>query len=199
MKKFLFALVCFSSTVFSAPQDVLAERLNQSSGFSANFAQQVFSPEGDLIVAGEGDVKISRPNLFRWHTKTPDENLLVADGKTLWYFNPFVEQVTMMWLEQATNQTPFVLLTRNDPKDWANYNIEQSGDDFTLVAKDAADNAGQFIVSIAESGVVKRFFVIEQDGQRSEFTFSQFSAETPEKSHFVFDVPAGVDIDDQRN
>lgn len=199
MKKLLLALVCFSSTVFAAPQDELAERLNQSSGFSANFTQQVFSPEGGLIVEGEGDVKISRPNLFRWHTKTPDENLLVADGKTLWYFNPFVEQVTMMWLDQATNQTPFVLLTRNDPKDWANYNIEQSGDDFTLVAKDDSDNSGQFIVSIAKSGVVNSFFVIEQDGQRSEFVFSQFSSQTPDKNNFIFNVPEGVDIDDQRN
>ncbi|MBL4829286.1 MAG: outer membrane lipoprotein chaperone LolA [Aliivibrio sp.] len=199
MKKLLLALVCFSSTVFAAPQDELAERLNQSSGFSANFTQQVFSPEGGLIVEGEGDVKISRPNLFRWHTKTPDENLLVADGKTLWYFNPFVEQVTMMWLDQATNQTPFVLLTRNDPKDWANYDIEQSGDDFTLVAKDDSDNSGQFIVSIAKSGVVNSFFVIEQDGQRSEFVFSQFSSQTPDKNNFIFNVPEGVDIDDQRN
>ena len=199
MKKLLLALVCFSSTVFAAPQDELAERLNQSSGFSANFTQQVFSPEGGLIVEGEGDVKISRPNLFRWHTKTPDENLLVADGKTLWYFNPFVEQVTMMWLDQATNQTPFVLLTRNDPKDWANYDIEQSGDDFTLVAKDDSDNSGQFIVSIAKSGVVNSFFVIEQDGQRSEFIFSQFSSQTPDKNNFIFNVPEGVDIDDQRN
>ena len=199
MKKLLLALVCFSSTVFAAPQDELAERLNQSSGFSANFTQQVFSPEGGLIVEGEGDVKISRPNLFRWHTKTPDENLLVADGKTLWYFNPFVEQVTMMWLDKATNQTPFVLLTRNDPKDWANYDIEQSGDDFTLVAKDDSDNSGQFIVSIAKSGVVNHFFVIEQDGQRSEFVFSHFNSQTPNKNSFIFNVPEGVDIDDQRN
>ena len=62
---------------------------------------------------GEGTVEIARPSLFRWSTTFPDENLLVSDGKTLWYYSPFIEQVSIYWQEQATEQTPFVLLTRN--------------------------------------------------------------------------------------
>ncbi len=50
-------------------------------GFSADFSQQVISPEGETVMEGEGSVEIARPSLFRWSTTFPDENLLVSDGK----------------------------------------------------------------------------------------------------------------------
>ncbi|MCV5927410.1 outer membrane lipoprotein chaperone LolA, partial [Escherichia coli] len=82
---------------------------------------------------GEGTVEIARPSLFRWSTTFPDENLLISDGKTLWYYSPFIEQVSIYWQEQATEQTPFVLLTRNRASDWDNYKISQKGNEFTLI------------------------------------------------------------------
>ncbi|MDD9173393.1 outer membrane lipoprotein chaperone LolA [Aliivibrio finisterrensis] len=203
MKKFLVSLCLLSSSVFSAavlasPQSELTERLNQNAGFEAVFTQKVVSPEGDVLMQGEGDVKILRPNLFRWHTQTPDENLLVTDGETLWYYNPFVEQVTLMGLEKATTQTPFVLLTRNKSSDWDNYSVTQKGDAFTVSPKSDSAVKSDFIVNIQPSGNVTGFSVVEQDGQRSDFSFTKFEAKKPAQSNFTFTVPEGVDIDDQR-
>lgn len=203
MKKFLVSLCLLSSGVFSAaalasPQSELTERLNQNAGFEAVFTQKVVSPEGDVLMQGEGDVKILRPNLFRWHTQTPDENLLVTDGETLWYYNPFVEQVTLMGLEKATTQTPFVLLTRNKSSDWDNYSVTQNGDAFTVSPTSDSAVKSDFIVNIQPSGNVTGFSVVEQDGQRSDFSFTKFEAKKPAQSNFSFTVPAGVDIDDQR-
>lgn len=62
------------------------------------------SPDGETLVNGSGTVAVKRPNLFRWDTQKPDENLLVSDGKTVWYYNPFVEQVTAMWLKMPLNR-----------------------------------------------------------------------------------------------
>ncbi len=95
----------------ATPQQALSSRLDKVNAFSANFTQKVTSPDGEVLVNGTGDLSIKRPNLFRWKTATPDESLLVSDGKTVWYYSPFVEQVTAMWLMDATEQTPFVLLT----------------------------------------------------------------------------------------
>lgn len=39
---------------------------------------------------------------FNWHMTQPDESILVSDGKTLWFYNPFVEQATATWLKDAT-------------------------------------------------------------------------------------------------
>ena len=49
-------------------------------------------------------------------TKSPQETQIIADGKTLWYYDPFVQQVTAQWVKDAVNNTPFVLLTSNDKK-----------------------------------------------------------------------------------
>ncbi|KHT35914.1 outer membrane lipoprotein chaperone LolA [Vibrio sinaloensis] len=198
MKK-LAALLFMSFSVLAAPKDELNQRLQQTEGFSADFTQQVTSPDGDLVMEGEGSVEISRPSLFRWTTTMPDENVLVSDGKSLWYYSPFIEQVSIYWQEQATEQTPFVLLTRNRQSDWENYNVSQQGDVFTLVPTAVDSNQGQFKLEIDAKGAVKGFSVIEQDGQQSAFKFANIDLTKPKAERFTFTIPQGVEVDDQRN
>ncbi|BCK17845.1 outer membrane lipoprotein periplasmic chaperone LolA [Vibrio cholerae] len=198
MNKWLALLFCSFSAI-AAPKDTLSERLAMSEGFSATFNQQVLSPEGKVILAGNGKVDIARPSLFRWETETPDENLLVSDGTTLWHFDPFVEQVTLYRAEEALEQTPFVLLTRNKASDWDAYHVEEKGDVFTLTPTALDSNQGRFQITISEKGVVQGFKVIEQDGQQSEFIFSKVKQQKPNASVFNYKVPKGVEVDDQRN
>lgn len=198
MNKWLALLFC-SFSALATPKDTLSERLAMSDGFSATFNQQVFSPEGKVILTGHGKVDIARPSLFRWETQEPDENLLVSDGKTLWHFDPFVEQVTLYRAEEALEQTPFVLLTRNKASDWDAYHVEVQGDVFTLTPTALDSNQGRFQISISDKGVVNGFKVIEQDGQQSEFSFSQVKQQKPNLSLFNYKVPQGVEVDDQRN
>ncbi|MGF1737133.1 outer membrane lipoprotein chaperone LolA [Photobacterium satsumensis] len=204
IKKVLLSMLVASPLLLAGqalanPQQELSTRLGKVNAFSADFKQTLISPEGDLLGEGEGDVAIKRPNLFRWNTVMPDENLLVSDGKTLWYYNPFIEQVTAVWLQDATEQTPFVLLTRNSSADWQNYNVSQTADTFTLTPKSGASSMGKFVVTVAKSGEVRSFSVVEQDGQRSNFKLSKFKKQTPASSLFTFTPPQGVELDDQRN
>ncbi|EGQ8216905.1 outer membrane lipoprotein chaperone LolA [Vibrio parahaemolyticus] len=200
----LFSALVLSISFFSvanaaSPKDELNKRLAMNEGFSADFSQQVISPEGETVMEGEGSVEIARPSLFRWSTTFPDENLLVSDGKTLWYYSPFIEQVSIYWQEQATEQTPFVLLTRNRASDWDNYKISQKGNEFTLIPTAVDSTQGQFQINIDAKGVVKGFNVIEQDGQKGLFTFSNVKLGKPKADRFTFTVPQGVEVDDQRN
>ncbi len=41
-------------------------------------------------------------------------------------------------LKDATSNTPFMLIARNQSNDWQQYNIKQNGDDFVLTPKAAA-------------------------------------------------------------
>ncbi len=198
MKKWLALLMC-SFSVFATPKENLSERLALADGFSAKFQQQVISPEGKVIMDGSGVVDIARPSLFRWETLAPDENLLVSDGQSLWYYSPFIEQVTIYNQEQAMEQTPFVLLTRSRASDWNAYNIEQNNDVFTLTPTAAESNQGKFQITIDIKGVVKGFNVFEQDGQKSLFSFNDVKQKKPAMSRFKFEVPDGVEVDDQRN
>ncbi|WP_261815512.1 outer membrane lipoprotein chaperone LolA [Vibrio gallicus] len=198
-KIFVALLALVSVNVWASAQDVLVTRLAKTDGFSANFAQTVVSPDNEVLMQGTGKVEIARPSLFRWTTEKPDENILVSDGKTLWYYTPFVEQVSIYWQQQATEQTPFVLLTRNQASDWDKYNVIQNDDSFTLTPTDPNSTQGQFQIDINAAGTIAGFDVIEQDGQRSKFTFNHYKNEVPAKSRFVFEIPNGVEVDDQRN
>ncbi len=193
------SITAASFSVFAGPKEELSERLSLNDGFSATFDQQVISPEGDIVMEGQGSVEIARPSLFRWETTLPDENLLVSDGKTLWYYSPFIEQVSIFWQEQAAEQTPFVLLTRNQESDWENYVVTQQDDRFTLAPKSESSNQGQFQIDIDEKGVVKGFNIIEQDGQRGLFVFENVELNKPKADRFTFVIPDGVEVDDQRN
>ncbi|EGA63866.1 outer membrane lipoprotein chaperone LolA [Vibrio brasiliensis] len=198
MKK-LAVLLMMSFSVMAAPKDELSQRLQMNDGFSADFSQQLISPEGDVVMEGQGNVEIARPSLFRWTTTAPDENVLVSDGKSLWYYSPFIEQVSIYWQEQATEQTPFVLLTRNRASDWDNYKVEQQGNTFTLTPTAADTNQGQFKLKIDSKGKVEGFSVVEQDGQQSNFTFNNVKLTKPSADRFTFAIPQGVEVDDQRN
>jgi len=198
MKKWLALLFC-SFSVLATPKENLSERLALTDGFSAKFEQQVISPDGEIVMDGSGFVDIARPSLFRWETLDPDENLLVSDGESLWYYSPFIEQVTIYNQEQAMEQTPFVLLTRNRTSDWDAYKVEQDNDVFTLTPTAVESNQGQFQITIDEKGVVKGFNVLEQDGQKSLFSFNDVKQQKPAMNRFTFDVPEGVEVDDQRN
>ncbi|NRF26525.1 outer membrane lipoprotein chaperone LolA [Vibrio coralliilyticus] len=197
--KTLAALFFLSFSVIAAPKDELSQRLQLTDGFSADFSQQLISPEGEMLTEGEGKVEIARPSLFRWTTTSPDENVLVSDGESLWYYSPFIEQVSIYWQEQATEQTPFVLLTRNRASDWENYKVSQQGDVFTLVPTAVDTNQGQFKLEIDGKGAVKGFSVIEQDGQKSTFKFNNIKLAKPSADRFTFTIPEGVEVDDQRN
>ncbi|OOE96345.1 outer membrane lipoprotein chaperone LolA [Salinivibrio sp. IB643] len=190
-------LVVVSAQAQTEAQQHLIERLNKVDAFRAQFEQKVLSPEGDEIHQAKGTLAIQRPNLFNWTTTSPDETIMISDGETLWYYSPFVEQVTAMWLEEATAQTPFVLLTRNQPSDWQDYQITQEGNTFTLTPK-TTGTIGQFDVTVKPDGTLTGFRVVEQDGQQSQFALSQFSRQTPDADLFSFTPPESVMVDDQR-
>ncbi|MDN2483635.1 outer membrane lipoprotein chaperone LolA [Vibrio astriarenae] len=198
MKK-LLALLLVSSTALAGAQQELSERLSMSAGFSADFTQVVTSPEGDVVMEGEGTVEIARPSLFRWTTTLPDENVLVSDGQSIWYYSPFIEQVSIFWQEQAAAQTPFILLTRDQESDWDNYQVSQTQDVFTLVPTSQEVNQGTFQIIINDAGEVSGFKVIEQDGQKGDYRFTNLSSQAPKRDRFTFVVPDGVEVDDQRN
>lgn len=197
MKKYAIWALLFSPFAFATAQQELSTRLGKINAFTADFTQIVTDPDNRIISKGDGEVAIKRPNLFNWHSITPDENLLISDGRTLWHYSPFLQQVTAMWMEDATAQTPFVLLTRNSAKDWQDYKVSQQGNSFSLTPK-VSSNMQKFIVDVQPDGRITRFSVVELDGQTSRFNFEDTKVITPSSSLFAFTVPSGVELDDQR-
>src|SRR6185295_19033220 len=58
----------------------------------------------------EGTLQIKRPGRFRWDYSAPHEQLVVADGKRLWLYDPGLEQVTVKAMDATLGSTPAMLL-----------------------------------------------------------------------------------------
>ncbi|MEG0279954.1 MAG: outer membrane lipoprotein chaperone LolA [Morganella sp. (in: enterobacteria)] len=176
----------------------LQTRLGKVNSFHANFSQKVTDADGALVQEGTGDLWVKRPNLFNWQMSPPDESVLVSDGKTLWFYNPFVEQATATRLKDATQNTPFMLITRNDPADWQQYMVSQHGDNFELKPKVNNGNLKVFTITVTPEGTIQQFAAVEQDGQKSTYQLKGQQSTDVNMSKFTFTLPEGVTLDDQR-
>lgn len=192
------SLLGMASLAWANADIELQNRLNKVDVLSADFAQTVMSANGKNVQQGNGRLQIKRPNLFRMDTKSPQETQIIADGQTLWFYDPFVEQATANWVKDAVNNTPFVLLTSNDKSHWEQYSVEQKSDTFVLTPKAKNSNIKQFDIRIDESGVLKGFSTIEKDGQSNQYVLRNISNQNLDSTLFKFSVPKGVELDDQR-
>lgn len=201
-KKSVFALTLlgFAGTALADAQSVaeLQRRLEQVSQYSADFDQTVRSSKGKEIQKGSGKFQVKRPNLFRMDTKSPQENLIVSDGKDLWFYDPFVSQVTVNTVQDAVNNTPFVLLTSSDKNHWNQYDVTQNADTFVLKPKSKKSNLKQFDVRIDSNGLLKGFSTIERDGQSNLYVLRNITTGGVSSDLFKFSVPKGAELDDQR-
>ena len=202
LKIALIGLTFFSFTGMASadPQAVaeLQKRLEQATQYSADFDQTVRSNKGKEIQKGGGKFQVKRPNLFRMDTKKPQENLIVSDGKTLWFYDPFVSQATANWVKDAVSNTPFVLLTSNDKSHWEQYDVKQNMDSFTLKPKSKKSTIKQFDVRIDSNGLLKGFSTIERDGQSNLYVLRNITTSNLSNDLFKFSLPKGAELDDQR-
>lgn len=198
LKMTALALLGASRLAFADAASELQNRLNQVSVLSADFSQTVTSAGGKNVQQGSGKLQIKRPNLFRMDTKSPQETHIISDGKTLWYYDPFVQQVTAQWVKDAVNNTPFVLLTSQDKSHWNQYSVSQQADTFVLKPKAANSNIKQFDIRVDANGVLRNFSTTEKDGQTNLYILRNITNQTLADNLFKFTVPKGVELDDQR-
>lgn len=202
MKKLLLTCcllpVLMPALVLANATENLKQRLDKIDTFHASFKQKITDAQGTDLQEGEGELWVKRPNLFNWHITVPDESVIVSDGKTLWFYNPFLEQVTATELSSATSDTPLMLIARNQSSDWGRYQIKQQKDRFELTPKHESGNLKQFIINVSSDGKISEFSSIEQDGQRNSYQLQSQQQGKPDEKKFTFTPPEGVTVDDQR-
>ncbi|KXJ57449.1 outer membrane lipoprotein chaperone LolA [Cognaticolwellia aestuarii] len=179
----------------------LMAKLAKIEFFSAEFSQKIFDETGNELQQGSGLLSVSKPNLVNWQTTLPDESLIVSDGSNLWFYDPFVEQVSVYSLANAIANTPILLITSNDEKLWRDYNVSQLADNRYLISANN-DNARVKSLELTFAEDVNNvelsaFNILDATGQLSVITLSNHN-EKPDTSLFTFTVPEGVYLDDQR-
>ena len=176
----------------------LQKKLARLTSFQASFDQTVVDANNKLIQQGEGMLSLKQPSLFRFETQTPEPNLFIGDGKTLWFYAELLDQVSIYDAKEQVQKTPFVLLTSHDPKLWAQYSVTGADDQFDITPKDPSNAVKK--LSLKFSGLaLSKMIVIDSNGQNSSFDFNLVQYNTPLASElFQFAIPATAEVDDQR-
>jgi outer membrane lipoprotein carrier protein len=189
----------FATTAFAGARDDLTTFTKGLKGLDGQFVQQVYDSNGKLKESSSGRVAMSAPRLFRWEYVKPYPQLIVADGKTVWVFDPDLEQVTRRPQGIEEQNSPLAALI--DPskldKDFA---VREGGSKdglswLVLTPKQAADASFRSArLGFGQQGLAK-MDVTDALGQRTQIAFSDwkrnpgFAAGT-----FRYVPPKGVDV-----
>ena len=194
-----------SPQVLIDAKSVLMAKLAVLNHFSANFSQKVLSESGEMLEQSSGKLAIRKPNLANWHTLEPDELAIVSDGQDVWFYNPWIEQVSVYALSAAIAKTPILLLTSKDESLWQEYEVTKlantKNDSFVISAIDLNSQIKSLtlVFDHENDGQLTQFSFLDATGQLSNISLSDFDAKhQPNPSLFDFVIPDGVQMDDQR-
>ncbi|MGX5913883.1 outer membrane lipoprotein chaperone LolA [Aliidiomarina sp. Khilg15.8] len=179
--------------------ETLRARLSQIDTLQAEFTQQVFDERDQLQEELQGDLFLKRPHYLRWETEQPDHSIMVADGDSVWYYNAFIEQMSIFDQAQNLEQNPMLVLLSDDDDAWADFNVHQQ-DGLWVIEEAGSEISGvSLAVAFDEHDAIQTLRVNDGQGQVSVFELSSVVLnETLDEAQFTLDAPEGTEIDDQR-
>jgi outer membrane lipoprotein carrier protein len=172
---------------------------NGLKGLEGRFVQQVFDTNGKLKETSSGRVALSAPRLFRWEYVKPYPQLIVADGKKVWVYDPDLEQVTVRAQGVEEENSPLAALIDSARLD-RDFNVRESGSKgglewMVLTPKQPAEASFQSArLGFGKAGLA-RMEVVDALGQRTEIAFAGWKRNPGfARNTFRYAPPKGVDV-----
>lgn len=194
---FFCVTTCFAVT----PAIELQELLSKIHTMSANFTQttQVSAKKASAERGVSGSMAFERPSKFRWEIKSPNQQLIIAKEKTIWFYDVDLEQVTKRKVNYREPGNPAILLSGNPNTLQELFNIKKleqnlPGAWFKLTPKQQ-NNMYQAIKINFVDGEIKAMVIVDNLGGQSNIQFTNIKINNAiNPSLFKFTVPHGVDV-----
>ena len=185
-----------------------ADALTQLKAFSqtttsarGEFSQQLLKSGRQNTPPAQGAFAFARPGRFRWDIQKPYEQLIVTDGRQLYFYDRDLQQVTIKPVSEAMSASPAALLFGSGDLERAfSLSDEGQGADADgiawVVAVPRSKEGGFERLRIGmRDGLPARMDVIDAFGQQTRFSFEAIDpkARIPD-TQFEFVTPAGVDV-----
>ena len=187
-------LVSVSFQASADTKEELQSKLSTLNALSSTFSQTVTRKDGSLVSKSSGRLSLKKTDKFMLHTTSPDEQVLFTKGSSVYFYDPFVNQVSI-FDKQELYSSPFMLLTTKSESVWGQYEVAKVGNSYVLKAK----NPGQ-VVSIKlefQGDLVSDLYVRLKDGNTNRYTLSQVKTQVSDSS-FEYKIPEDAQIDDER-
>jgi outer membrane lipoprotein carrier protein len=200
------ALFCLGAQ--AEPDNGALDRfLNGLSSLHTAFTQTVTDSKGQQVESGSGSLLVQRPGKFRWDytphaadsTAAERGQLLVADGKNLWFYDRELAQVSVKPVSAALSATPVMLLSGSSAQLHDAFEINAAGNhegmDWVHVKpkSDEADFSGADLGFTRDQ--LARMIIHDRLGQtvRLDFSHGERNGHV-DASELQFKPPAGVDV-----
>lgn len=194
-------LLLWGNSIFCATADAtLQAKLNAIRTMSASFQQVVHAKKRE-ISRSSGTMALSRPGRFRWQTKQPMQQLVIADGQHLWVYDKLLEQVTVKKQGKGLGGTAALFLSGYDNTVAHDFDVtaltKENKDYFDLRAKSNKANF-QRVKLIFVGDTLTGLELFDQLGQKTDVMLSQIK-NNPNlaATTFKFNPPKGVDVVNQ--
>src|ERR1700744_2929409 len=79
--------------------------------WSADFTQTIDDGHGKVTRSAAGKLYLQKPGKFRWDYTEPSEQLILADGKEIWFYDKDLQQANVRGMDVSLASTPAVLLS----------------------------------------------------------------------------------------
>ncbi len=108
---FLFGISGQSVSKETDLLQIVQEQYRNIRSFSGYFIQTSHRTNTKTAIKkAEGQVSYKRPGKMRWFYKSPEEQLVVTNGETLWLYDPLLENVIIQKLGKLTDGTALSFL-----------------------------------------------------------------------------------------
>ena len=171
----------------------------------ADFTQTVTDGHGSQVQRANGHLVIQRPGKFRWEL-TPmsstgvsqSPQLMIADGKNLWFYDRDLQQVSVKSAAAALTATPASLLSGDGPlTEFFDVSADKNHDGLTWVrVRPRRSDADFREVQIGfQGGDLRRMVLMDKLGQTVHLDFQSNVRNGPVSAAEVgFVPPPGADV-----
>lgn len=176
------------TTKATAPTKALPAKKKQ--GLESTHLGQTFS----------GVMQVKRQGLFRWETTSPMKQLIVTSGKTVWIYDPDLQQATRQTLDEQMSNTPALLLSGNAAQMMKSYKVTQPNNavPYFVLYPRAKDGVFESLAIRFENNIPSQMVLSDSLGQQTTVNFTDTKLNPViANSQFQFVPPKGVDVIDQ--
>lgn len=203
---FLTLIISLSAAINShaggAAEDIqqLRDLLRPITSLSARFQQQITDADGYELQNSEGLFEVSQPNNLRWVVEMPMPQQIIADGETLWIYDPDLEQVIIQPFNEDIAATPAILFSGDlDQLDQAYFVTQLAEGHFELKPERGGSLFDSMIIRFDQAKPAS-ITLTDTLGQTTHISFSQLELNPPlSGDQFVFQIPDGVDVINNAN
>jgi outer membrane lipoprotein carrier protein len=188
-----------TTSVFASSATEVEKYLSGLASWSADFEQTIDDGHGNVLRTAAGRLYLQRPGKFRWDYTKPSEQLVLADGKQIWFYDKDLAQANVRDMDTSLASTPASLLSGSGSVS-TQFNVTAMPPSvgltwYQLVPKHADTDFQVVRIGFTKGGELASMFLADKLDQITQLTFSNSKRNDKfAPDLFTFVPPPGVDV-----